>query len=156
MVGTLGACSDALDGPYDDLVAYPVGLGIRPARMICVASEVLSARSVDRPTAVDLVEIAVAPGLKHIGLLGRELAALVFDDERSLLDRRRRKEAQAGAGTAAIVGKLLRVVKRFVISAARFRDVTPSAAASRIRAPLVSVSLSPPKRSNVVPSTSTG
>jgi hypothetical protein len=31
--------------------------------MICVASEVLSARSVNRPTAVDLVEIAVAPSL---------------------------------------------------------------------------------------------
>ena len=60
MVGNLSACSDVLDGPYDDLVPYPVGLGIRPARMICVTSEVLSARSVDRPTAVDLVEIAVA------------------------------------------------------------------------------------------------
>src|SRR5262245_12006116 len=34
--------------------------------MIYVTSEVLSARSVDRPTAVDLVEIAVASGLKFI------------------------------------------------------------------------------------------
>src|SRR5215475_15699989 len=75
IVGNLGACSDVLDGPYDDLVPYPVGLGIRPARMICVTSEVLSARSVDRPTAVDLVEVAVSSGLKFIGLLGRELAA---------------------------------------------------------------------------------
>src|SRR5262249_1628372 len=79
IVGNLGACSDVLDGPYDDLVARSVGLGIRPAGMICVTSEVLSARSVDRPTAVDLVEIAVASGLKFIGLLGRELAAFVFD-----------------------------------------------------------------------------
>jgi hypothetical protein len=90
-----------LMAPYDDdIVPYPVGLGIRPARMICITSKVLAARSVDRPTAVDLVEIAVAPGLKFIGLLGGELAALVCDDEGSLLDRCRRKEAQARAGTA--------------------------------------------------------
>src|SRR5262245_11071296 len=80
IVGDLGTCSDVLDGAYDDLVAYRVGLGIGPARMICVTSEVLSARSVDRPTAVDLVEIAVASGLKFIGLLGRKLAAFVFDN----------------------------------------------------------------------------
>jgi hypothetical protein len=55
--------------------------------MIYVTSEVLSARSVDRPTAVDLAEIAVASGLKFIGLLGRKLAAFVFDNESSLLDR---------------------------------------------------------------------
>jgi hypothetical protein len=71
IVGNLGTCSDVLDGAYDDLVAYPVGLRIGPARMICIASEVLSARSVDRPTAVDLVKIAVASGLKFIGLLAR-------------------------------------------------------------------------------------
>src|SRR5438876_12441858 len=81
IVGNLGACFDVLDGAYDDLVAYPMGLGIRPARMIYVTSEVLSARSVDRPTAVDLVEIAVASGLKFIGLLGRKLAAFVLDNE---------------------------------------------------------------------------
>ena len=52
IVGNLSACSDVLDGTYDDLVAYRVGLGIGPARMICVTSEVLSARSVDRPTAM--------------------------------------------------------------------------------------------------------
>src|ERR1700758_726788 len=59
IAGNLGACFDVLDGAYDDLVAYPMGLGIRPARMICVTSEVLSAHSVDCPTAVDLVEITV-------------------------------------------------------------------------------------------------
>jgi hypothetical protein len=107
MVGNLSACADVLDGPYDDLVPYPVGLGIRPAHMICVTSEVLSARSVDRPTAVDLVEIAIAPALKSIGLLGRKLEALVFDNEGSLLDRRRRKEAQARAGTADTEGSLV-------------------------------------------------
>src|SRR6476619_2656080 len=100
IVGNLGACFDVLDGAYDDLVAYPVGLGIGPARMIYVTSEVLSARSVDRPTAVDLVEIAVASGLKFISLLGRKLAAFVFDNKSSLLDRRCRKKPQAGAGTA--------------------------------------------------------
>src|SRR5262249_16045091 len=71
IVGNLGACSDVLDGAYDNLVAYPVGLGIGPARMIYVTSDVLSGGSVDRPTGIDLVEIAVAPGLKFIGLLGR-------------------------------------------------------------------------------------
>ena len=68
--------------------------------MICVTSEVLSARSVDRPTAVDLKEIAVASGLKFISLLGRKLAAFVFDNEGSLLDRRCRKKTQPGATTA--------------------------------------------------------
>src|SRR5262249_17498193 len=99
IVGNLGACSDVLDGAYDDLVAYYVDLGIGPARMICVTSEVLSACSVDRPTAVDLEEIAVASGLKFISLLGRKLAAFVFDNEGSLLDRRCRKKAPSLAGT---------------------------------------------------------
>jgi hypothetical protein len=60
IVGDLHTCSDVLDGAYDDLVAYRVSLGVGPARMICVASEIFSARSVNRPTAVDLVKIAVA------------------------------------------------------------------------------------------------
>src|SRR6266436_2600135 len=63
IVGNLGACSDVLDGAYDDLVAYSVGLGIGQARMIRVTSEVLSARSVDRPTAVDLAELPRASSL---------------------------------------------------------------------------------------------
>jgi hypothetical protein len=54
VVGNLHTWPDVLEGAYDDLVAYDVGLCIGPARMICVASEVLSARSVNRPTAVDL------------------------------------------------------------------------------------------------------
>ena len=94
IVGNLGACSDVPDGAYDDLVAYRVDLGIGPARMICVTSKVLSARSVDRPTAVDLEEIAVASGLKFIGLLGRKLATFVFDNESSLLNRRCRKKTR--------------------------------------------------------------
>src|SRR6516165_5617739 len=116
IVGNLGACSDVPDGAYDDLVAYRVDLGIGPARMICVTSKVLSARSVDRPTAVDLEEIAVASGLKFIGLLGRKLAAFVFDNESSLLDRRCRKKTQARAGTAdteSSVGGHIRHVRRF-------------------------------------------
>jgi hypothetical protein len=116
IVGNLGACFDVLDGAYDDLVAYPVGLGIGPARMIYVTSEVLSASSVDRPTAVDLVEIAVASGLKFISLLGRKLAAFVFDNESSLLDRRCRKKPQARAGTADTESSLaghIRQVRRF-------------------------------------------
>src|SRR5262245_61037094 len=100
IVGNLGACSDVLDGAYDDLVPYCVGFGIGPARMICVTWQVLPARSVDRPTAVDLAEVAVAAGLKFIGLLGREFAAFVFDNESFLLDRRCRKKTQAGARTA--------------------------------------------------------
>src|SRR5262245_61624103 len=31
VVGNLGTCSDVLDGTYDDLMAYRVGLGIGPA-----------------------------------------------------------------------------------------------------------------------------
>jgi hypothetical protein len=68
--------------------------------MICVASKILSARSVNRPTAVDLVKIAVASGLKFIGLLVRELATFLFDNEGALLDRRCREKAQTGAGSA--------------------------------------------------------
>ena len=93
IVGNLGACSDVLDGAYDDLVAYRADLGIGPTRMIYVTSEVLSARSVDRPTAVDLEEIAVASSLEFISLLGRKLATFVFDNESALLDRRCRKKA---------------------------------------------------------------
>jgi hypothetical protein len=99
VVGNLGTCSDVLDGAYDDLVAYRAGLGIGPARVVCIAPEVLSAGSVNRPTAVDLVKIAVASGLMFIRLHGAQLAAFVFDNERSLLDRCCREKAQASAGT---------------------------------------------------------
>ena len=81
--------------------------------MICVTSKVLSARSADRPTAIDLVEIAVAPGLKFIGLLGGKLAALIFDNEGSLLDRRRRKKAQARAGTSDTESSLAGHVRQY-------------------------------------------
>src|SRR5262249_35868211 len=64
VVGNLGPCFDVLGGTYDDLVAYRVGFGIGPARVISVASEVLSARSVNRPTAIDLVKITAASGLQ--------------------------------------------------------------------------------------------
>ena len=40
IVGNLSACSDVLDGAYDDFMGYRVDLGIGPARMICVTSEV--------------------------------------------------------------------------------------------------------------------
>ena len=71
IVRDLHTWPDVLEGAYDDFVANYVCLGIGPARMICVASEVLSARSVNRPTAVDLIKIAVASGLKSIRLLAR-------------------------------------------------------------------------------------
>src|SRR5262245_4658310 len=106
VVGNLGTCSDVLDGAYDDLVAYGVGLGIGPARVVCIASEVLSARSVNRPTAVDLVKIAAASGFKFIRLLVRQLAAFVFDNEGYLLNWRCREKAQASAGTADTEGSL--------------------------------------------------
>ena len=100
IVGNLHTWPDVLEGAYDNLVAYDVGLGIGPARMICVSSEILSARSVNRPTAVDLVKITVASGLKFIGLLGRQLTALVFDDKGALLDRRCSEKAKTGEGSA--------------------------------------------------------
>ena len=81
-------------------MADPVGLGIRPARMIGVTGEIPAGRSVDRPPAVDLVEIAVAARLQLVGLRGGELAALVFDDKGTLPDRRGCKQAEPGAGTA--------------------------------------------------------
>src|SRR5262249_9605460 len=84
IVGNLHTWPDVLEGAYDDPVAYDVCLGIGPALMICISSKILSARSVNRPTAVDLVKIAVASGLKFIGLLVR-LATFVFDNEDALL-----------------------------------------------------------------------
>ena len=80
-------------------MAYNVGFGIGPTRMICVSTKILSARSVNRPSAVDLVKIAVASGLKSIGLLVREFATFVFDNEGALLDRRRREKAQTRTGS---------------------------------------------------------
>ena len=68
--------------------------------MICVACEVLAARSVDRPPTVDLVEIAVAARLDLFSLRGGELAAFVFDDKGSHLDRRCSKEPKPGTGAA--------------------------------------------------------
>ena len=99
-VGDFVAGFDGLDGAQEDLVADPVRLGIRPARMIGVAAEVPAGRSVDRPPAVDLVEIAVAARLQLVGLRGRELAAFVFDDKGTLFDQRGCKEAEPGAGAA--------------------------------------------------------
>ena len=64
--------------------------------MICVACEVLAARSVDHPPTVDLVEIAVAARLELFSLRGRELAAFVFDDKGTRLDRRCSKEPKPG------------------------------------------------------------
>src|SRR5262249_38502044 len=64
VVSNLGTCLNVLDGAYDDFVAYRVGLGIGPARVVCVAAEVLSARSVNRPTTVDLVKIAASSGFE--------------------------------------------------------------------------------------------
>lgn len=76
-------------------------------------SEVLSARSVDRPTAVDLVKIAVVSGLKFLSLLSRKLAAFVFDNESSLLDRRCRKKAKARAGTADAESSLAGHIRQY-------------------------------------------
>jgi hypothetical protein len=81
--------------------------------MIYVTSEVLSVRSVDRPTAVDLVEIAVASGLKFISLLGRKLAAFVFDNESSLRDRRCRKKAPSRAGAADTESSLAGHIRQY-------------------------------------------
>jgi hypothetical protein len=68
--------------------------------MICVSSKILSARSVNRPSAVDLVKVAVPSGFKFIGLLVRHLAAFVFDNEGTRLNRRCREKAQTSVGTA--------------------------------------------------------
>src|SRR5262249_50334449 len=133
IVGNLGACSDVLDGAYDDLAAYRVSLGIGPARMIYVTSEVPSARSVDRPTAVDLAEIAVASGLKFIGLLGRKLATFVFDNESSLPDRRCRKKTQARAGTADTESSVACHIRRV----RRFAPVQPHRGGSAIDLPAI-------------------
>jgi len=84
----------------------PMGFGIGSARMIGVASEILAGRPVDRPSTVDLVEIAVATRLQLFGLLGRELAAFILDDEGALLDRRCCEEAEPGARAADTKGML--------------------------------------------------
>jgi hypothetical protein len=95
-VGDFVARVNVLDGAQDDLVPDRAGFSVRPARMICVACEVLAARSVDHPPTVDLVEIAVAARLELFSLRGRELAAFVFDDKGTRLDRRCSKEPKPG------------------------------------------------------------
>jgi hypothetical protein len=118
VVGNLGTCSAVLDGAYDDLVAYRAGLGIGPARVVCIAPKVLSARSVNRPTTVDLIKIAAASGFKSISLLVRQLAAFVFDNERSCLNWRCCEKAQASAGTADTESSLaahITHVRRFAL-----------------------------------------
>src|SRR5262245_2757211 len=60
IVGNFHTWPDVLEGAYDDFVANYVCLGIGPARMICVPPQILSACSVNRPTAIDLVKITIA------------------------------------------------------------------------------------------------
>src|SRR3954447_10030958 len=57
IVGDLVARMDRLDRADQDLALLHVGFGIRPAGMVDVARDVLAARSVDRPTGVDLEQI---------------------------------------------------------------------------------------------------
>jgi hypothetical protein len=66
IVGNLRTDSDVLDGAYDDLVAYRVGLGIGPARMICVSSEILSSRSVNRPTVASSLSACLFVSLRPL------------------------------------------------------------------------------------------
>src|SRR4029079_6745957 len=100
VVSDLVARLDVLDGAQEDPVSDRAGLGVGPARMIGIATQVPSGRAIDRPAAVDFVEIAVAARLQHVGLLGRELATLVLDNKGPFLDRRGCKEAEPGTRTA--------------------------------------------------------
>ena len=81
-------------------------LGVRSAGMVGVASEVPAGRAIDSPAAVDFVEIAIAARLEDVGLLGREFAALVVDDEAAPLDRLGGEQAEPGAGAADTEGLL--------------------------------------------------
>src|ERR1700730_17635290 len=60
--------------------------------------------AVDGGAAVDLEHVAGAVRLPPLGLGMADAASAVFDDERPLRDRRGRKQAEAGAGTADAIG----------------------------------------------------
>ena len=97
IVGDLVARMDRLDRADQDLALLNIGFGVRPAGMVDVARDVLAARSVDRPTGVDLEQIL---GVKLIRDLVGQHAADVSDNEASLADELGGEQAQACFGTA--------------------------------------------------------
>src|SRR5215211_1135383 len=100
IIGDLLARFDVLDGTDEDLALARVGLAIRPARMIGVASDVLAARPVNGPAAVELVKILGVFRLHRLRLLVVETASGIFDDEGMLRDRFGSEQTEAGAGAA--------------------------------------------------------
>src|SRR5882672_9065712 len=83
VVGDLVAGHDVLDRRDEDLALDDVGLGIRPAGVIDVARDVAPGRAVDRPTLVDLEQVAI---VELVGQLVGNAPAPVLDDEVALLD----------------------------------------------------------------------
>ena len=95
VISDLVAGMDHLDGAQDDLPFAPVQLGVWPAGMVGITRDVLPARAVDGPAAVDLVEIPAATGLELFGLFIRQPTPLIFRYESTLLDRVGREQAKA-------------------------------------------------------------
>src|SRR5262245_30648542 len=72
--------------------------------MIGIARRIPARRAVDRPAAVDLVDIAI---VELVGLLGGHLAAAILDDQRTLLDRlfSEKTKTCAGASDAVVTAR---------------------------------------------------
>src|SRR5262249_10702524 len=64
--------------------------------MVGVTADVPATRAVYGPAAVDLVQVAATARLHLLRLFIREPTALIFDDERVLLDRFGREQAKTG------------------------------------------------------------
>ncbi len=97
MIGDLVAGLDVLQSSDLDDVLDEVDFRIRPARMIDVARSVAAGGAVDRPSRVDLEQVA---GVEIVGTRGRNLATVVADDELPFLDGHGREQAEPGLRAA--------------------------------------------------------
>src|SRR5262249_50544014 len=100
VVCDLFARLDAPDRAQKNAVAARVGFGVRPARVVGIATEIAARRAIDRPTAVEFIKVYCTTRLKLCGLFGRQQSAGVIDDELALLDLRGGKEAESCPRTA--------------------------------------------------------
>src|SRR3954467_8153615 len=91
--------------------------------MIGVAGDVLARRPVNRPAAVDLVEVPVAARLELLSQFIRQPRALIFRNEGALLDRLGCEQAKPGARASDAEGFL----------AGHGRDIWPIRPAREVR-----------------------
>jgi hypothetical protein len=92
VVGDLVAGLDVLHGVDPDRAFADARFRVRPAAMIDVACQILSAGAVDRPPAVDLEHV---PVVEVVGVRGANALARIFDDEFPATNRFERENTQS-------------------------------------------------------------